>query len=101
MIKVLIHSQIHGEMYLLKENMSETEAFVASAKESLHYGDESQCQFELVDVSAEMEQEKINAEALKYLADTDWLLIRSMETGIPMPEEVKAKRAEARLKIVK
>ena len=51
MFKLLIHSQIHGEMHLMMENMSDAEAFIASAKESQHYGDESQCQFEVIDLS--------------------------------------------------
>lgn len=45
-------------------------------------------------------QEKINAEALKYLADTDYLIIREMDAGTPCPAEIKALRAAARAKIV-
>jgi len=56
---------------------------------------------EIVDITAQIEQEKINQEALAYLVSTDWLVIRQMDSGEPMPEDVKAKRAEARAKIVK
>lgn len=56
---------------------------------------------EVTDITSQVEQEKINAEALKYLADTDYLIIREMDAGVPCPAEIKAKRAEARLKIVK
>ena len=56
---------------------------------------------EITDITAEIEQEKANAEALKYLAETDWLMIRELETGKPMPEEIKLKRQEARNKVVK
>ena len=56
---------------------------------------------EITDITAEIEQEKANAEALKYLADTDWLMIRELEIGKPMPEEIKQKRQEARNKVVK
>ena len=31
-------------------------------------------------------------EALKYLNSTNWLFIRELEAGIPMPKEVKNKR---------
>lgn len=48
-----------------------------------------------------IEQQSINAEALKYLADTDWLIIREVDAGIPCPVEIKDLRAEARLKIVR
>ena len=37
------------------------------------------------------------AEALAYLASTDWYVTRKAETGVEIPEEVSIKRAEARL----
>lgn len=39
------------------------------------------------------------AEFQYYLASTDWYVSRNMETGKPIPEEVKKKRAEAREEI--
>ncbi len=36
------------------------------------------------------------AEALAYLASTDWLVVRQMETGQAIPDDVQAARAEAR-----
>jgi hypothetical protein len=56
---------------------------------------------EIEDITAQVEQEKTNAEALAYLASTDWLVIREMDAGIPCPAEVKAERAAARARIVK
>ena len=56
---------------------------------------------EYVDISAQVEQDKINAEALAYLASTDWLIVREIETQVPCPLEVKELRAEARLKVVR
>ena len=35
--------------------------------------------------------------AMDYLRATDWYLARAVETGKPMPEDVKQKRAAARL----
>ena len=52
-------------------------------------------------VASKIQQDQINAEALKYLAETDWYVIRQMDSGEAMPEDVKAKRAEARLKVVR
>ena len=37
------------------------------------------------------------AEALAYLASTDWYITRKAETGVEIPEEVSRLRAEARL----
>lgn len=56
---------------------------------------------EILDISAQVDQEKQNAEALAYLASTDWLIIREIDAGVPCPVDVKAKRAEARSKIVR
>lgn len=58
-------------------------------------------QVEYIDISAQMEQERINAESLKYLADTDWLIIREVDAGVPCPVEVKATRQAMRERIVK
>lgn len=56
---------------------------------------------EIEDISAKVQQEKDNAEALAYLAETDWMIIREVDAGVPCPADVKAKRAEARAKIVR
>jgi hypothetical protein len=56
---------------------------------------------EYVDISLQVEQDKINAEALSYLASTDWLIVREVETQVPCPLEVKELRAAARLKVVR
>lgn len=56
---------------------------------------------EVTDISAQVAQEAINAEALAYLASTDWLVIREVDAGIPCPAEIKTLRAEARAKVVR
>lgn len=44
--------------------------------------------------------EQANREARKYLADTDWYVTRLAETGLAIPEDVVAARAEARAAVV-
>lgn len=56
---------------------------------------------EIEDIGAQLEQERINREALEYLASTDWLIIRELDAGIPCPADVKQARAEARSRIVR
>ena len=56
---------------------------------------------QIEDISQQLEQERINAEALAFLLSTDWLIIRELDSGIPCPTEVKAARQAAREKIVK
>lgn len=47
------------------------------------------------------EQIKINSQkSRKYLADTDWYVIRRTETGVEIPQEILDARAAARLSIV-
>ena len=50
------------------------------------------------DVSAENLSAKEKVDALKYLAETDWYIIRKSETGVEVPAEVLTLRAAARLK---
>lgn len=54
-----------------------------------------------IDISAQVEQESINAESLAYLAITDWLIVRELETGVVCPEEIKNMRQLARESIIK
>lgn len=56
---------------------------------------------EIEDITAQLEQERINKEALEYLASTDWMVIREMDSGIPCPAEIKSLRQAARERIVK
>lgn len=56
---------------------------------------------EIEDITAQVAQEAINAEALAYLASTDWLIIREVDAGTPCPAEIKAERAAARARIVR
>lgn len=36
------------------------------------------------------------AQARAYLSATDWMVLRAAETGTPVPEDIRAARAEAR-----
>lgn len=56
---------------------------------------------EIVDISAQLEQEATNTAALKVLAESDWYVTRLAETGVAIPEEVLTARAAARLSIVR
>ena len=62
--------------------------------------EELQACFDLA--NAKNNQAAVNAKALQYLADTDYLVIRSIDDPTkPVNEEIKQLRAEARLKIVR
>lgn len=54
----------------------------------------------LAGYAPEKPQELINKEQIeelqKYLDETDWYTTRYSETGVPIPEEIKQKRQEAR-----
>jgi hypothetical protein len=53
------------------------------------------------DISAQVEQEAINASALAYLASTDWMVTRAIERGEELSAEFKAEREAARASIVR
>lgn len=56
---------------------------------------------EMIDVTAQVNQNKINSESLAYLASTDWYIIREMDSGVQCPADIKQARNEARARIVK
>lgn len=56
---------------------------------------------EIIDVTDILDQEKINKDSLKYLADTDYLIIREMDNGSPCPADIKLARQAARDSIVR
>lgn len=60
----------------------------------------SEYSVEIIDVTAELEQLRVNREAEEYLKSTDWYILRSID-GEACSQEVKDLRAAARLAIVK
>ncbi|WP_053156592.1 hypothetical protein [Pseudomonas protegens] len=54
---------------------------------------------ELTPTDASRAKEAQEREARKYLNETDWYAMRLLETGKTIPEDVTAKRAEARTTI--
>lgn len=65
------------------------------------FGDPSTFEVQYLDITAQVSQDAVNAEALSYLASTDWYAIRFADTGEAIPDDVKTLRAQARAKIVK
>jgi len=57
---------------------------------------------EIEDITAQINQEAVNEAALRYLAETDYLVLRSIDDpSKPVSDEVKALRQAARDSIVK
>lgn len=55
---------------------------------------------EIIDISEEVAQQKINEDALAYLNSTDWYVIRAQEDPTkPVPEDIKLLRQQAREQI--
>jgi len=61
----------------------------------------AQYTIEIEDITAQVAQEAINADALAYLAATDWLIIREVDAGVACPADIKAERAAARARVVR
>lgn len=53
----------------------------------------------LIPTQESIKKEQKTREALKYLSDTDWYVMRLVEIGKVIPEDIAAKRAEARTTI--
>lgn len=61
----------------------------------------AQYEIEQEDITAKVAQEETNAASLKYLAETDWYVIRFLESNVAIPAEVSSQRAAARAAIVR
>lgn len=61
------------------------------------------CEYQIqqTDITAEHNQEQINLEAERYLKDTDWYILREMDSGVACPSHIKAQRQAARSSIVR
>lgn len=94
-IKNLAGIETHGA------EMEDPTQWIADCVANNYWGQPDEYTIEILDITTQIEQDKINAEASAYLAETDWLVIREMDSGIVCPADIKAKRAEARLKIVR
>ena len=55
---------------------------------------------EVEDISVQLASQQESEQALQYLKDTDFYIIREIDAGIPCPQEIKVLRAAARLKVL-
>lgn len=99
MKRLHIDSQIHGLRFIDFNNQEELDQYLLDIGN--HWGDTQQVVFSQEDLTDQLEQERINKEALEYLAATDYLIIREMDNGIPCPPDIKLARQAARERIVK
>lgn len=83
---------------VLDENEVELEAAVI---EQRLVQAEIQAEFVLEFSVHQVSQSEINEEALRYLADTDYYVIRMMETGVAIPLGISEARQLARERIIK
>jgi hypothetical protein len=94
-IRNLDGMQTHGA------ELESPEAWIESCVAQSSWGRPEEYTIEVIDITAQIEQDRINREALEYLASTDWMVVRAVEGGKPMSEDVKRARAEARARIVR
>lgn len=60
-----------------------------------------QYEIQIEDITEQLQKQKESIDALDLLNKTDYMVIRELETGVKMPEEIKEQRAQARLKVIK
>lgn len=102
-MKKLLIKNIHNETLqtAIFENQNSIDDFLEVLANSHAWGSPEEYFVEVLDVTAEVEQQRINDEALAYLVSTDYMLLRELDGGIAMSAEVKLARAEARARIVR
>ena len=96
--KQIVQQQIEISPAVLAEDGSVLQEAVTELKEVELAGE---YEVEIIDISAKLAQEAINAEAQAFLDATDWMVIRAMEKGEELSPELKAERQAARDRIVK
>jgi len=90
---------------MIKVDVKKDNIVTNSAKfESLDLANEFANQFDLNEYVVEInenyiDQEKINQDALDYLASTDWMVIKAMELSLELDATVKQLRQEARARV--
>ncbi len=102
---IISPEEVDGETgEVIKEAVTEMqEVVVQEAVEAVYETVVTPAEYEIliIDISEQVNQQKINSEALAYLASTDWYILREMDEGTPCPEEIKTARQEARNKVVR
>ena len=96
--KQLVQQQVELSPAVIAEDGSVLQEAVIEMQEVYIPGS---YEVEVTDITSQLEQEKINAEALAFLAATDFYIIRELDNGVPCPAEIKAERQAARDRIVK
>jgi len=101
--KVIEQEYVAAIPEVMDEQGNIVQAAVPEVPEVSHmeYFLEAEYTIEVIDVTAQVNQAKQNEEALNYLADTDWYIIREMDSGVQCPADIKQARNEARARIVK
>ncbi|MFN5251830.1 MAG: hypothetical protein ACK5DE_12355 [Bacteroidota bacterium] len=100
MKKVIVKNK-DGIIIAGSSEYSDPTAWIEDCVANNYWGQSGDYTIEIEDITDQVEQERINAEATEYLASTDWMVIREMDAGVPCPAEVKAERAAARARIVR
>jgi hypothetical protein len=96
--KQVVQQHVEISPAVLAEDGSVLQEVVTEMQEVEIAGD---YEVEIIDITSHLEQEKINSEALTFLAATDYIVIRAMERGEQVSPELKAERQAARDRIVK
>ena len=91
---------VHLAVHLAGLNQGNPALILKHAMETNDDTDLQALEAQVQAVQAKANQEQINRNARKLLADTDWLIVREIETGVVCPADIKAQRASARASIV-
>jgi hypothetical protein len=96
--KQIVQQQVEISPAVLDEEGNELSPAVTEMQEIELAGD---YEVEILDVTSQLEQEQINAEAQAFLDSTDWMVIRAAERGEELSPEFKAERQAASQRIVR
>ena len=89
----------------VQESQFETEQechnWIIECESKLSWGNPLDYDIEISDITSEYNQKLINEQSLKYLMETDYYIIRFLDTGEAIPAGIQQLRQQARNSIIK
>jgi hypothetical protein len=77
-------------------NQEEANAWLEQETANKSFGEPEDYTVEQEDITQAVASKAAKQEAREYLTDTDWMIIREMDSGVPTPTEIKSKRQQSR-----
>ena len=94
----LVESDFRGESIEQSVNSRQQEVLGGEPITEYNFPQEFEIIYE--DITTQLQVQTESYAAKKYLLETDWLIIREIDTGLACPLDIKNARSQARMKVI-